>query len=111
MHRGGFLRAHDCFGAEPFLFSSAPSKTAYGTACGSTDAPIPRIAPASARSRAFVAGPGRCGRDERAFIEHVLAHPWMRVAEHPGVADAPGVIADLHGGTTEPSAGHVFVMA
>lgn len=107
----GFLRAHDCCGAEPFVFSSAPSETAYGTASGSTDAPILRIARASVRNRTFVAGPGRCGRDARAFIEHVPAHPWMRAVEHAGVAGAPGVIADLHGGTTEPSAGHVFVMA
>ncbi len=107
----GFLRAHDCCGAEPFVFSSAPSETAYGTAYGSRISPIPRIALASARNRAFVAGPGRCGRDARAFIEHVPAHPWMRAAEHAGVAGAPGVIADLHGGTTEPTAGHVVVMA
>ncbi|NPC55398.1 DUF2855 family protein [Caenimonas soli] len=48
-----------------------------------------------------------------AFIRRIgdSRKPWMAVREHAGFEAAQGLIADLHAGRIDPSAGHVVVLS
>ncbi|WP_275629255.1 DUF2855 family protein [Pseudomonas sp. 273] len=63
-----FLADNDYFGAERLVFSSASSKTAYGTAVCLEGAPVERIGLTSPRNLDFVAGLG-CYQQVRSYAD------------------------------------------